>query len=196
MPQPISEVPRASPQMIVTVLLSGGIDSAACAAFYQGLGHKVSALHVDYGQAARRNERKAAIAIAEHFQIPLQIVAVHGVQEKPDGEIIGRNAFLIALALQESGFSSQLIAMGVHAGTHYCDCSPKFVDLMNALLSFQSDGRVQVGAPFVSWMKRQIWDFSIKNRVPTSLTYSCERGGDEPCGECLSCRDVRRLYAC
>ena len=35
-----------------TVLMSGGIDSAACAAFLAAQGIKVSALFVDHGQAA------------------------------------------------------------------------------------------------------------------------------------------------
>src|SRR4051812_42930731 len=107
--------------MNVTVLLSGGIDSAACAVFYIKLGYKVSALHVDYGQLARLKERGAARAVAEYLRVPLDVVSIRTARKKADGEIIGRNAFLISLALQEVGTSSQLLAIGVHSGTRYCD---------------------------------------------------------------------------
>jgi 7-cyano-7-deazaguanine synthase len=182
--------------MNVTVLLSGGIDSAACVAFYKAQGRRVSALHVDYGQAARRKEKTSATAIAAYMQVPLRVVTVRGVGVRLEGEVVGRNAFLLTLALQEGGTLSQLIALGIHAGTQYCDCSAEFINLMNTLLGFQTDGRVQVGAPFVTWTKRQVWDYSKLNGIPISLTYSCERGSEVPCGECLSCKDVRRLNAC
>lgn len=182
--------------MNVTVLLSGGIDSAVCLAFYRELGHRASAIHVDYGQSARNQERRATEAIAEHYQIPLKMIAVTGSKNQDSQEIIGRNAFLISLALLECGTSSQIIALGIHAGTDYADCSPRFVTQMEMLVGFQTDGQVQVGAPFVAWTKKQVWDFGKLKRVPISLCYSCERSDVEPCGQCLSCRDVRRLNAC
>ena len=54
----------------------------------------------------------------------------------------------------------------------------------------QTDGAVQVGAPFLAWTKRQVWDFATSGDVPLSLTYSCERGGEAACGECPSCQDA------
>jgi 7-cyano-7-deazaguanine synthase len=179
--------------MDVTVLLSGGIDSAACVAFYLASGYRVSTFHVDYGQLTRHNERRAATAIAEWMGVPLEVVTIHNARQKADGEIPGRNAMLISLAVLEAGADTRLLAIGVHSGTPYCDCTPEFIGMMNAMVISQTDGVMQVGAPFVAWTKRQIWDFAVDNRVPISLTYSCERGGDVACGECPSCMDMRRL---
>jgi predicted subunit of tRNA(5-methylaminomethyl-2-thiouridylate) methyltransferase len=46
------------------VLLSGGIDSTACAAFYLSQDFQVHAVFVDYGQVAARREADAAKAVA------------------------------------------------------------------------------------------------------------------------------------
>ena len=181
--------------MNVTVLLSGGIDSAACMAFYMASGHRVSALHVDYGQLARLNERRAAAAVAERMRVPLEILAVQNARRKGDGEVPGRNALLISLAVMETAQETQLLAIGVHSGTPYYDCSVEFIQMMNALVVSQTDGMVQVGAPFLAWTKRQIWDFASNGDVPLWLTYSCERGGEDACGECPSCKDLRQLRA-
>lgn len=182
--------------MNVTVLLSGGIDSAACLAFYLAQGHDVSAVHVDYGQLARLGEMRAARAVADHLRVPLEVISICNARRKTGGEIVGRNALLISLALLEVGAASELLAIGVHSGTPYFDCTPRFVEMMNQLTGFQTDGKVQIAAPFVEWTKRQIWDFAKNNRIPLSLTYSCESGGHAPCGDCPSCKDVRRLHAC
>lgn len=46
--------------MEALVLLSGGIDSAACVAFYRRLGNDVAAVFVDYGQPVREQEERSA----------------------------------------------------------------------------------------------------------------------------------------
>jgi 7-cyano-7-deazaguanine synthase len=48
----------------VVVLLSGGIDSFACANFYQEQGLQIQSLFVDYGQVAAEMERHSARQIA------------------------------------------------------------------------------------------------------------------------------------
>ena len=95
----------------------------------------------------------------------------------------------------EATQEAQLLAIGIHSGTPYYDCSAEFIRMMNSLVVSQTDGVVQVGAPFLAWTKRQIWDFATNGDVPLSLTYSCERGGEAACGECPSCRDLRQLRA-
>jgi 7-cyano-7-deazaguanine synthase len=55
----------------VLVLLSGGIDSAACLDFYLDLGRTPCALFVDYGQLAARAELRAALAVADYYSVPI-----------------------------------------------------------------------------------------------------------------------------
>jgi len=178
------------------VLLSGGIDSAACVDFYLQQSATVSGLHVTYGQPAARHEENAARAIADHYGIPLAIVRMAGSRAKSDGEIFGRNAFLLFTALMELDAPRAMVALGIHSGTPYYDCSESFVSAVQAIVDGQCDGRIRVAAPFLEWTKRDIWDYCLHRSVPIDLTYSCEKGLDQPCGNCISCRDLEALRVC
>ncbi len=175
------------------VLLSGGVDSAACLAFLLEQG-PAEAMFIDYGQAAAAKEVASATAVALHYGVELRTIRCVGATPKQAGLITGRNAFLIFTALLESNRS--LLATGIHAGTRYWDCGPTFVKTIQSVCDGYADGRVRIFAPFVEWTKRQIWDYCISHDVPVDLTYSCEAAGAVPCGSCESCRDREGLRAC
>jgi len=180
----------------VWVLLSGGIDSSACVAFYIEQGFSVHGVFVDYGQAAAQREASAAEAIARHYRIPLARLVWSGLREKNAGLIYGRNAFLLVATLMELPDDTGTLALGVHSGTEYLDCTPVFVRKMQSVLDTYTQGRVQIGTPFLKWTKLDIWTYCKSRGVPVELTYSCERGVDQPCGKCLSCLDLEVLHAC
>lgn len=184
------------PQCDCVVLVSGGVDSAACVDFYERQRLAVSGLHVTYGQPAARHEAAAATAIAHYYGIPLTLIRLVGARPKSDGELLGRNALLLFTALMELDARSAILALGVHSGTPYYDCSSSFLATVQSIVDGQSDGRIRVVAPFLEWTKKEIWDYCLEHRVPIDLTYSCERGLDHPCGVCLSCRDLEALRAC
>lgn len=178
----------------IAVLLSGGIDSMACADFYRSMGRPACGIFVDYGQAAARHETVAAEAVAHHLAIPLLVVTACGPRAKGDGEIPARNAFLACAAAMERPPSVLAIALGIHAGTPYADCSPAFVASAKELLRLQSTP-VDVLAPFLEWQKQEVIEYARKRRLPIELTYSCESGTLPPCGTCMSCLDRRVLDA-
>ncbi len=175
------------------VLLSGGIDSAACLSFYKGLAGRTEAVFVDYGQPTDDAERASAEAIAAHYSTPLNVVTCRGPLLDFKGEIYGRNAFLILVALLFNPALHGTIALGIHYGTKYYDCQDAFVNDITRLLDGYSDGRVKLGVPFLFWSKEMVWRYSLERGVPLGLTWSCEVGPDKPCGACLSCRDVEAL---
>ena len=179
--------------MNALVLLSGGIDSSCCVAFYRQMGHEVTGVFVDYGQPVNTKEEQSANAIALHYKIPLHIIRSSGPSKEFEGEIAGRNAFLTFAALLHSPNQTGLIVLGVHAGAAYYDCSEHFIDHLNALLSGYSNGQIAIAAPFLTWSKQTVYDFSFKNNVPVELTWSCEVGPSVPCGRCLSCEDRGHL---
>lgn len=176
------------------VLVSGGLDSAACLEFMKSKGFDLTALHVDLGQAAASEEKRAAQNLCNHYGIPIQFARWLGDSDRGSGEIVGRNAFLIFAAVMECP-SDGLLVIGIHSGTSYFDCGTEFVSEIQNLLSGYSNGRTQVLAPFLTWDKRQVWEFCVARNVPVELTYSCERGGNPPCGSCLSCKDRKALDA-
>ena len=177
------------------VLLSGGTDSAACLQFVRDIGRPASALFVNYGQPAARQEAIAARAIAKFYCVQLIETTLAGASPKSPGLITGRNAFLLFTAVMERPPSVTAVAIGVHSGTDYVDCSTAFVRQMNSLFRLCTNGHAAVIAPFVEWTKPEVWHYSLTHQVPLDLTYSCEKGGDRPCGTCLSCLDREALHA-
>lgn len=184
---------RKSNRVKATLLMSGGIDSTACAHFLLKQGFIVNGLFLDYGQAAIAHEYKAIKKISGHFDIPIQILRTMIGQKYKQGEIVGRNALLIFSALMLLKPKSGIITLGVHSGTPYYDCSENFIRKANAIVSEYTDGRVELMTPFLTWHKQDIIFYCQQNKIPLKLTYSCEKGTMPPCGKCLSCIDRGEL---
>jgi 7-cyano-7-deazaguanine synthase len=176
-----------------TVLFSGGIDSAACAHMLQGQNFDVEALFVDFGQAAARKEYDAACVLAQSIRAPLRRYTFSGNTSFGPGELVGRNAFLTFAALLVTGGKAGVIAFGLHAGTPYFDCSVEFLTSISKLVAEHTDGKVSVIAPFISWSKKDVFDYFQSARLSILHTYSCEAGTDPPCGACASCKDREAL---
>lgn len=176
------------------VLLSGGIDSATALALARGQDYPPTALFVDYGQAAASSEAVASASLAAHYRVPHTTLGLDGLRFG-SGEILGRNAMLVHVALLATSRSGEgTVTIAIHAGTSYRDCSPDFVDLMQRSYDFHTGGKVVLAAPFIDRHKAEVLALAIDMKVPLSLTYSCE-AGNQPCGECLSCRDREVLLA-
>ncbi len=182
-------------QLHTLILLSGGIDSTSCIAFYRQLGHKVSSVFIDYGQPASGSEQQSAAAVASYYEAALSVVHCSGPPVSFSGEILGRNAHLVFTALLFHPDHSGLIALGIHHGTRYYDCSEPFAIDLGRIVSGYTSGRVTLCTPFLCWTKPMIFEFGRTANVPFHLTWSCEVGPTQPCGRCLSCRDREELNA-
>ena len=102
-----------------TVLMTGGLDSSACAHFLSKRGAEVRGLFINHGQAAVQRETIASAAMADFLSIPLDVRVISSDHSFGAGELIGRNAMLIFSALFFTCGRSDLLAFGVHAGTPY-----------------------------------------------------------------------------
>jgi 7-cyano-7-deazaguanine synthase len=171
------------------VLLSGGIDSAACLAFLQSQNVFSSCLFINYGQPAAAREYEAASAISEFYKVLLRCVTVSGFRKWGVGFVPGRNAFLLHTALMAADFPNGMIALGIHSGTSYVDCSDYFLRQVQSSFDVYTEGRISVTAPFLNWTKQEIGAYCRNAAVPLELTYSCELGLEKACGRCLSCID-------
>jgi len=176
------------------LLLSGGLDSTACLDFLINKNYNVSPLYIDYGQVSNKREKSSAIKICNYYKLDLKVINISELP-KYSGEIIGRNALLLIMALMINNDFNGLVSIGIHSGTSYRDCSAAFISSMQKIFDIYSDGKIQLYVPFLHWTKDEIWSYSLNNKIPINLTYSCELGLNQPCGKCISCSDLIRLYA-
>lgn len=179
----------------VLILSSGGIDSTACIHFYKKNDFRVSNLFIDYGQLSNRKELCASKRVASYFNTNLETIKIKSDKQYKNGFAIGRNAFLLFAALMNFKYKNGIIAIGVHQGTNYMDCNQQFIERMQTIFDEYSDNMIKIGVPFLKFSKLDIWNYSLANKIPLALTYSCERGEKQPCNKCLSCQDLKRLYA-
>ena len=174
--------------------MSGGIDSTALIKYYLNLDYKVNGLYINYGQLSNSMEIRAVEKIGEHYGIQVAKSKIDLNKNFKSGEIIGRNLMLLSIALTDFTYDYGTIAIGIHSGTNYSDCTPNFIKTTQESFDIYKDGRVQIEAPFMNMLKSDIWNFCIDQNVPLSLTYSCENGNIKGCGQCLSCKDKESLY--
>ena len=199
------------------VLLSGGLDSATCAAQAIADGYKVTALSFDYGQRHDR-ELKAAADISEALEISdHRIIKVNLAQwggssltdetlslptdgvkadEIPSTYVPGRNTVFIAIALSlAEAIAAQAIYLGINAVDYsgYPDCRPAYLSAFQDLAALSSKAGLAgqspaLVAPLVMDSKVDIVQRAVKLGVPIEKTWSCYQGSQTPCGVCDSCR--------
>jgi 7-cyano-7-deazaguanine synthase len=150
-------------------------------------------MFINYGQAAAEPESLAAGVIAKHFDVHLSTICVTGGPAFTNGELTGRNAFLIATALFLGAPEQDFIIIGIHAGTPYYDCSLAFIDRMGTVVAEHTNGTCALLAPFKEWTKSQIAEYVVAKKLPHDQTYSCETGTIPVCGRCLSCLDRKAI---
>lgn len=175
------------------LLCSGGIDSALMVPLSFRDAHTlewaVSAMFVDYGQPAKWQEEKAARALCDHYRIPLLEVEVSahlgdmetGVTDASPCVVPARNLILISLA---ANHRADEIWIGCNQDDQrdYADCRAPFIDDLAELLD------ISIRTPLRGMTKGTVHDEAKRLEVPVDLTWSCYRGGPNPCGKCASCR--------
>lgn len=175
-------------QPAVVVLMSGGLDSTAMIDFYLRRKANVKYAHFQYGQSNGLSEAKAVKEVTEYYQVGGRVVELQFPLMRRRNELVGRNAvFVLGASCLEQ--PPTRIALGIHSGTEYYDCSKSFVDGYQRILDGYFGGTVRVEAPFLSFGKGDIAKYCKTNDVPIHLTYSCQRQNYPPCRVCSSCRD-------
>ena len=198
-------------------LLSGGMDSIVAAAMVAQDGYEIYALTVSYGQRhAREIEYSKLLAkwleVRKHEIIELPIAKLlKSALTDPvadvasDAEMIGRkipstyvparNTMLLSIALAwAESLGADAIIIGANSIDYsgYPDCRPEFIEAFQNLMGTATrrgvEGRpIRVLAPLITLSKGDIVHNGMELNVPFEYTWSCYRGGSNPCGECESC---------
>lgn len=202
------------------LLLSGGIDSAAVAAWK----HPDIALFIDYGQRSASAERRAARAVAaeleiRHHELTVGLDALGAGVLKDDVTRDGwpspewwpyRNQLLVTCAAAWLTTNAEIleikmppqarILMGTVSSdaSRHRDGSFRFFEALNALLASQ-EGFIGVDVPAIEMSTQQLILVSHITDSVMGWTHSCHTA-NLPCGRCPGChkreqvlRDVNRL---
>lgn len=199
------------------VLLSGGLDSSVAIHMAKSEGFDVYALSFDYGQkhnkeleCAKATAKK--VGAKEHNIVSLQLNLWGGSSltdsniQVEDGDVSrtdipqtyvpARNMVFLSVAVSYAeAIGAQDIFIGVSEVDYsgYVDCREEFIEAMeNAInmgtvASVEHGKKIRIHAPFVHLTKSEEIKIGEQLRVDWSLTWSCYRGGEKPCGTCDSC---------
>ena len=212
----------ANPRPRAVVSLSGGMDSAVCAAL-AARDYDAYALHFSYGQRTEACELEAAHAVAAtlgfsdflHLKIDL-FRRIGGsaltdsaipVPKAPESEPIGasipvtyvpfRNAhFLSAAVSWAEVLGAQTIFIGAveQDSSGYPDCRPAYYEAFQQLIRTGTrEGSIEISTPLIHLRKKEIVALGLELNAPFHLTWSCYSSAEAACGECESC--VLRLRA-
>ena len=195
------------------VLLSGGMDSAVCAALAVR-DHHTAALHISYGQRTEDRERRSFVAICDRLGIRDRLIvrnealrAIGGSAltdpsiSIPDAKEVGgevpvtyvpfRNAHFLSVAVS---WAEVLGAEKVYIGavepdsSGYPDCRPAYYRAFNEVIKAGTkEGRIDIVTPLIALHKAEIVTLGLELGVPFDLTWSCYRHQDRACGVCDSC---------
>jgi len=195
------------------VLLSGGMDSAVCAALAVR-DHEAAAVHVSYGQRTEERERASFLAICERLNIRDKLIvrnealrAIGGSAltdngiAVPSAGAVGagvpvtyvpfRNAHFLAVAVS---WAEVLGAEKVYIGavepdsSGYPDCRPAYYEAFNEVVKQGTkDGRIEIVTPLIAMRKAEIVRLGLELGAPFDLTWSCYSREDQACGVCDSC---------
>lgn len=197
------------------ILLSGGLDSTTALAQAVHSSSAAHALSIDY-QQRHRVEIDHAHDLARWYAVPWSLATVdvpaYGSVSALTGPTVapiaprdqavtvvpGRNLLMVATAAATAdALGCDRVVIACHAGDHdvYPDCRPAWVDAVDAVLWLQTEGRVQLHAPFAHLPRVEVATLAGRLGVPIDRTWSCYRGGSIQCGQCGACASRRAALA-
>lgn len=186
----------------VVSLVSGGIDSSLMSVLIREKGHSQIPLFIDYGQRAVAQEWKACVDHHERLGLPVPVKIelsdygrlIPSGLTNPEMDLVkdvflpGRNMlFLLTGCSYARSSDADTVAIGLlNEDAHiFPDQTSAFLKAAESTLALAVDQDIKILAPLLDFHKGDVIalaaDYGIIN------TYSCHKGEDTPCGQCIAC---------
>lgn len=189
------------------VLLSGGLDSVVACAGEASRG-RAAAVTFDYGQAAFEREANAAGRVCSALGIGHALVELgfmrelcpaamrgEGAGEDEDFWVPARNLVFAAVgsALAEAGGAEAVVAgFNADEARSFPDNTAEFLRLVDGAVKLGTRGRVRFESPTSILTKAEIVRRGVAIDAPVEHVWSCHYDAARMCGDCPSCRRLRR----
>lgn len=187
------------------LLMSGGIDSAAIAAWMK----PTLCLTIDYGQRPAQAEVQASSEICKALGLPHRVLAAR-IPELGSGDLINslpsphsshsefwpfRNQYLITLgAMYAMKFGCSRVLIGtVATDQRHLDGSPKFITTIDSLLAMQ-EGSIGLTAPAATLTSFELVKKSGILEEVLGWCHSCHTA-NLACGRCPGCLKHSQVMA-
>lgn len=200
---------------LAVVLISGGMDSAVCAAIAKSAGYEIAGLHLNYGQRTQSKELECFHKLCEYFDVKDKLVVdvshftmIGGSsltdttieveeadlerQNIPSSYVPFRNGNILSIA---ASWAEAIKAEALYIGamqldsSGYPDCREEFFEAFEKAINLgtKPETQIKIITPIINDNKKDIVTKGKKLNVPFELTWSCYSDDAEACGVCDSC---------
>jgi len=205
------------------VLVSGGMDSALCAALAIKDGYVLTTLHLNYGQRTESKELASFHAISDFYHVESRLIIDAGYfktigkssltdvsieiskanlssKEIPTSYVPFRNGNILSIA---ASWAESIGAEAIYIGamqldsSGYPDCRNEFFEAFEHAINIgtKPETNIRIITPLMNFKKIDIVLIGTELGVPFHLTWSCYKESDIACGVCDSCALRLRGFA-
>jgi len=188
LPRAVSHRIRKGEDRGMNVILSGGgLDTLCCCHWAKTMFSENTLLHFSYGQEAEFNEKWATRKLRDYFGFYLTEVELKPLPFMKDvnsidgSEVPARNLIFLSHAIsvcKEKNYSH--LTLGID-NSCYPDSTSLFGSLTQDICLLFG---ISLHLPMLSINKKS---YIADNKLPVEITWSCYRGSDIPCYNCLGC---------
>jgi 7-cyano-7-deazaguanine synthase len=190
--------------MSIVTLFSGGMDSTLMSIMIEGEGIKQFPLFIDYGQINKEKEWSTCLEMHHRYELPLpQYMNLSGYGQLIKSGITdpmikvqeaflpGRNMmFLLMGCAYACQTNSSSVAIGLLSDKSHLfpDQTSEFIQRAESFIETIMMRQIKIVTPLMQFAKSDIIELCQIKGIEG--TYSCHKGTDLPCGECISCLEI------